>query len=389
MSQTANVVVIGGGIIGTAITYYLTKKGVKNVVLVERRGIGEESSSACDSGVMIHTKAPGIMQQIQQKSNRLYENLSQELGRKVYYNKMGSMVMIDDESLVGTFDETIKQQTSVGINVSMLSGDDARKIEPGLSKDVCAVSYCLDDALVSPMDVTLGYALTAERLGAKVMTNTAVTDVLVENGKIKGVVTTKGIIYTEIVVNAAGVFSPQIGEMAGMDVPVKPRRGNIVVCEQVAPVVNHILLCCRYVALKYHPELAETSNDPSMKMGVNLFLEQTHTGNILFGSNREWSGLDKSTSYEILRAVCNYATHYLPFLKNLNIIRTYAGLRPYCDGGPILGPVNGLEGMIMATGHEGGGIGYGPAMGDIMSDYIINEKITDEIAPFLYSRFQK
>ncbi len=389
MSQTANVVVIGGGIIGTAITYYLTKKGVKNVVLVERRGIGEESSSACDSGVMIHTKAPGIMQQIQQKSNRLYENLSQELGRKVYYNKMGSMVMIDDESLVGTFDETIKQQTSVGINVSMLSGDDARKIEPGLSKDVCAVSYCLDDALVSPMDVTLGYALAAERLGAKVMTNTAVTDVLVENGKIKGVVTTKGIIYTEIVVNAAGVFSPQIGEMAGMDVPVKPRRGNIVVCEQVAPVVNHILLCCRYVALKYHPELAETSNDPSMKMGVNLFLEQTHTGNILFGSNREWSGLDKSTSYEILRAVCNYATHYLPFLKNLNIIRTYAGLRPYCDGGPILGPVNGLEGMIMATGHEGGGIGYGPAMGDIMSDYIINEKITDEIAPFLYSRFQK
>ena len=389
MSQTANVVVIGGGIIGTAITYYLTKKGVKNVVLVERRGIGEESSSACDSGVMIHTKAPGIMQQIQQKSNRLYENLSQELGREVYYNKMGSMVMIDDESLVGTFDETIKQQTSVGINVSMLSGDDARKIEPGLSKDVCAVSYCLDDALVSPMDVTLGYALAAERLGAKVMTNTAVTDVLVENGKIKGVVTTKGIIYTEMVVNAAGVFSPQIGEMAGMDVPVKPRRGNIVVCEQVAPVVNHILLCCRYVALKYHPELAETSNDPSMKRGVNLFLEQTHTGNILFGSNREWSGLDKSTSYEILRAVCNYATHYLPFLKNLNIIRTYAGLRPYCDGGPILGPVNGLEGMIMATGHEGGGIGYGPAMGDIMSDYIINEKITDEIAPFLYSRFQK
>ena len=389
MSQTANVVVVGGGIIGTAITYYLAKKGVKNVVLVERRGIGEESSSACDSGVMIHTKAPGIMQQIQQKSNRLYETLSQELGREVHYNKMGSMVMIDDPSLIGTFEETIKQQVGAGINVSLISGDDARKIEPCLSKDICAVSYCLDDALVSPMDVTLGYALAAERLGATVMTNTAVTDVLVENGKVKGVVTTKGIIYSEMVVNAAGVFSPEIGKMAGMEVPVTPRRGNIVVCEQVASVVNHILLCCRYVALKYHPELAETSDDPSMKMGVNLFLEQTHDGNILFGSNREWSGYDKSTSYEILRAICNYATHYVPFLKNLNIIRTYAGLRPYCDGGPILGPVNGLEGMIMATGHEGGGIGYGPAMGDIMSDYIIGGKITDEIAPYLYSRFEK
>lgn len=389
MSQTANVVVIGGGIIGTAITYYLAKKGVQNVVLVERRGIGEESSSACDSGVMIHTKAPGLMQQIQQKSNLMYETLSQELGREVYYSRMGSMVMIDDPSLLGTFEKTIKQQIGAGIHVSLMSGDDARKIEPCLSSDICAASYCLDDALVSPMDVTLGYAQAAEKLGATVMTNTAVVDILVENGAVKGVVTTKGIIYTDRVVNAAGVFSPEIGRMVGMEVPVKPRRGNIIVCEQVAPVVNHILICCRYVALKYHPELAETSDDPSMKMGVNLFLEQTHTGNILFGSNREWSGYDKSTSYEILRAICSYATHYVPFLKNINIIRTYAGLRPYCDGGPILGPVDGLQGMIMATGHEGGGIGYGPAMGDIMSDYLINEKITDEIAPYLFGRFQK
>lgn len=389
MSQTANIVVIGGGIIGTAITYYLAKKGVKNVVLVERRGIGEESSSACEGGVMIHTKAPGLMQRIQQRSNRLYETLSKELGRDVHYQKMGSMVMIDDPSLVGTFEETIQQQVSAGINVSLISGDDARKLEPCLSKNICAASYCLDDGLVNPMDVTLGYAHAAEKLGAKVLTNTPVIDILVENGKIKGVVTPTETIYTEKVVNAAGIFSPQIGKMVDMDVPVKPRRGNIIVCEQVAPVLNHILLCCRYVALKYHPELVETSDDPSMKMGVNLFLEQTHEGNLMFGTNREWSGYDKSTSYDIIRAICNYATTYVPFLKDVNIIRTYAGLRPYCDGGPILGPVNGLEGMIMATGHEGGGIGYGPAMGDIMSDYIITEKISEEMVPYLYSRFQK
>ncbi len=389
MSQTANIVVIGGGIIGTAITYYLAKKGVKNVVLVERRGIGEESSSSCEGGVMIHTKAPGIMQSIQQKSNKLYENLNRELGREIYYNKMGSMVMIDDPSLIGTIEDSIAQQVGVGINVSLISGDDARKIEPCLSKNICAASYCLDDAIVNPMDVTLGFANAAAKLGAKILTNTPVTDILVENGKIRGVVTPQGIIYTEKIVNSAGVFSPEIGKMVGMDIPVEPRRGNIIVCEPIAPIVNHILICCRYVALKYHPELAETSDDPSMKLGVNLFLEQTHDGNILFGSNREWSEYDKSTSFEILSAICKYATRYVPFLKELNIIRTYAGLRPYCDGGPILGPVDGLQGMIMATGHEGGGIGYAPAMGDIMSDYIINEKVTDEIAPFLFSRFKK
>ena len=157
----------------------------------------------------------------------------------------------------------------------------------------------------------------------------------------------------------------------------------------MAPCVEHNLICARYIALKHDPDLARTSSDPSMRLGVNLFLEQTHDGNIIFGSNREWSGYNKSTSYEILCAICSYAASLVPFLSELNIIRTFAGLRPYCEGGPILGPVDGIHGFVMAAGHEGDGIAMAPITGEIMSDYIISQTVTEDIRPFLFSRFSQ
>ena len=389
MVDRADVVVIGGGIMGCAIAYNLKKKGVGRVVLVERRGIGEETSSACDGGVNLQTKAPGPALKLAKRSVKLYETLSEELGYDVHFEKYGGMVMVDTPDLMGFVEESVEEQTEAGVDVTILSGEEARKREPCLSKRVIAVTYCPDDGRVSPIYTTIAYVKAAARLGVEVLPNTEVTNVLVEGGQVIGVETTKGTIRTETVVNACGVYAPQIGKMVGLEIPIIPRKGNIVVTEQVAPCVKHNLICARYIALKHNPKLAETSDDPSMRLGVNLFLEQTHDGNIVFGSNREWGGYDKSTSFEILCAMCNYATNFVPFLKDLNIIRTFAGLRPYCEGGPILGPVDGIHGFIMAAGHEGDGIAMAPITGDIMSDYIISGQVTEDIQPFLFSRFSK
>ncbi len=389
MVRTADVVVIGGGVMGCSIAYNLKKKGVKRVVVVERRGIGEETSSACDGGVNLQTKAPGPALKLAKRSVKIYETLSQELDYDVHFEKYGGMVMVDSPELMGVIEHSVADQVAAGVDVSILSGDEARKMEPCLSKRVTAVTYCPDDGRVSPIYTTIGYAKAAARMGVEFLTNTAVTDVTVEDGQVTGVETTQGTIRAETVVNACGVYAPEIGRMVGLDIPIVPRKGNIVVTEQVAPCVKHNLICARYIALKHNPDLAKTSDDPSMRLGVNLFLEQTHDGNIIFGSNREWGGFDKSTSYEILCAICNYSTNFVPFLKELNIIRTFAGLRPYCEGGPILGPVDGLNGFVMAAGHEGDGIAMAPITGDIMSDYVISGKVTEDIAPFLFSRFSK
>lgn len=387
--NVADVVVIGGGIIGCSIAYQLKKKGVKRVVLIERRGIGEETSSACDGGVNLQTKAPGPALRLAKRSVKLYETLSKELDYDVHFEKMGGMVMVDSPELMPVIEHSVAEQVAAGVDVTIISGDEARKMEPCLSDRVIAATYCPDDGRVSPIFTTIAYAKVAGRLGVEFLLHTAVTGILVEHGEVVGVQTTRGDIRADTVINACGVFAPEIGKMVGLDIPIIPRKGQLTVTEQIAPCVTHNLTCARYIALKHNPDLAKTSDDPTMRLGVSLFLEQTHEGNILFGSNREWSGFDKSTSYEILNAVCNYATSFVPFLKNLNIIRTFAGLRPYCEGGPILGPVDGLHGFIMAAGHEGDGIAMAPITGDILSDYVVTEKVTEDIQPFLFSRFAK
>jgi sarcosine oxidase subunit beta len=311
------------------------------------------------------------------------------LALTVHFEKYGGMVMVDSPELMGVVEHSVAEQTAAGVDVAILSGDEARRMEPCLSKRITAVTYCPDDGRVSPIHTTIGYAKAAGRAGVEFLLNTAVTGVTVEDGQVTGVETTRGPIRAEVVVNACGVHAPEIGRMVGLDIPILPRKGNIVVTEQMAPCVEHNLICARYIALKHDPDLARTSSDPSMRLGVNLFLEQTHDGNIIFGSNREWSGYDKSTSYEILCAICSYAASLVPFLSELNIIRTFAGLRPYCEGGPILGPVDGIHGFVMAAGHEGDGIAMAPITGEIMSDYIISQTVTEDIRPFLFSRFSQ
>jgi glycine/D-amino acid oxidase-like deaminating enzyme len=389
MVDAADVVVVGAGVMGCSIAYYLKKKGVKTVAVVERRGIGEEASGSCDGTVFLQTKAPGVAMQQARRSIEIYDTLSRELGNEVYFQKFGGLVLIDSEELMKTMEHIVSQQIENGIEVEIISGDRAREMEPCLSRQVIAAAYCPDDARISPIDVTLAYAKAAARLGVQFILNTAVTQIRTQQGEVVGVMTEKGEIKTGRVINACGVYAPEIGRMVGLDIPIIPRKGQLIVTEQIAPCIHANLTCARYIALKHNPELAQTSDDPFFRMGVSLIVEQSHHGNIIIGSNREWGGFDTSTSYEILRAICNYSTNLVPFLGDLNIIRTFAGLRPYCEGGPVLGPVDGIEGFIMAAGHEGDGIALAPITGEIISDYAIDGRITDDIRPYLLSRFAK
>ena len=387
MTKT-DVVVIGGGIIGCSIAYNLSKKG-KKVILIDRKGIGEETSSACDGGVNLQTKAPGISLKLARRSLQLYEGLAKELDYDIHFEKQGGLVLVDNAELLKLTEQNVKHQLEGGVDVTLVSGDEARRMEPCLSREVIAAAYCPDDSRVSPIRTTIAYATAAVRNGAELRLNTPVTGILQEKGCVVGVKTLKEDIYADQVVVACGVFSPEIGKMVGINVPIKPRKGQLVVTEQTAPCIKHNLMCARYIALKHDPSLATTSSDPFYRKGVNLFLEQTVDGNILIGSNREWAGVDKHTSYEILAAICEYSTHFVPFLKDLNIIRTFAGLRPYCEGGPILGPVDGLDGRVMACGHEGDGIAMAPVTGEIISDFVINGVVTEGIGAYLFSRFSK
>jgi sarcosine oxidase subunit beta len=221
------------------------------------------------------------------------------------------------------------------------------------------------DAQVNPISLCLALAEAARRMGARILTHTQVTDISVANGEVAGVVTSRGNIKTDIVVNAAGVHAPLIGKMVGVDLPIRPRRGQVLVTESVPQFLKRVMICSRYITSKFNSHQAQDH------LGVGLALEQTQAGTLLIGSTREFVGYDRSVTPEGVRSILRHATHLVPVIGELNIIRAFAGLRPHTPAGmPILGKVDGAERFIAAAGHEGDGIALSPITGFLIAELI-------------------
>lgn len=387
MKKTAEIVVIGGGVIGTSIAYFLSKRG-KKVVLVEREDLASGSSGACDIDIILQSKNPGIHLKLAMASAELYKGLSRELDFDIEYENTGGMILIEDEEQLKVMKEFVKKQKAIGLQVELLDLKEALKLQRGLAPHLVGATYSPQDAHVNPIRLCFGFARAAAKFGAEIYLDTAVVDIKVEKGRVKSVVTNRGEIETGMVINAAGVFAPMVCNLVGISVPIKPRRGQIIVTEPVPKLVMGDVLCAKYIVAKYNPKLLEGSDDPETRLGVGLSLSQTRNGNILIGGCREFVGYNWSTTYEALTTILKHATRLVPALKEIHAIRSFAGLRPYTpDGLPLLGPVEDIEGFIMATGHEGDGIALSPITGKIISDIILDGKTFIDMAPLSLGRF--
>jgi sarcosine oxidase subunit beta len=199
---------------------------------------------------------------------------------------------------------------------------------------------------------------------------------------VTAVETDQGRFSAGVVVNAAGVFAPRVGEMAGITLPIRPRRGQLLVTAATKPMIRHCFISARYIAAKHNPELAKGN-------GEGIAIEQTESGNLLLGSTREFVGFDRRTTVEGLRGIARRTISVLPGLSTLNVIRSFAGLRPYTpDGLPILGPVEGVDGLIMAAGHEGDGIALSPITGKLIAQFIVEGRTEIPLDPFRLERFR-
>jgi sarcosine oxidase subunit beta len=169
--------------------------------------------------------------------------------------------------------------------------------------------------------------------------------------------------------------------MAGLEVPITPRRGQILVTAAVAPLLRHCLISAQYVAAKFKPELAAAG-------GMGFSLEQVDSGNILIGSTREFAGFDRRTTFDGIRTIARRIVPVIPALKHVPVIRSFGGLRPYTpDGLPILGRAAGLEGFIMAAGHEGDGIALSAITGELIAELIATGRTQIPLEAFRLERF--
>jgi sarcosine oxidase subunit beta len=380
--QTADVLIIGAGVIGASIAFHLTRHGIKPL-LVEKSDPAAGSSGACDGLVFLQSKKPGLHLKLALESRRRFNGLADTLGKSIEFKNPGGMCLIESEAELAAMQLSVAEQRASGLDVELIDGDEARRREPCLSGKVIAATFSALDAQVNPYALTFAFLRAAESAGARILTGAEVKGIEVASGRVTGVFTENRRIGASVVVNAAGALAAEAARLAGLDIPITPRRGQILVTAAVPPLLQHCLISAQYVAAKFKPELAATG-------GMGFSLEQADSGNILIGSTREFAGFDRRTTFDGIRTIASRIAPVIPALTRVPVIRTFGGLRPYTpDGLPILGKAAGLEGFIMAAGHEGDGIALSAITGELIADLIATGRTQFPLDAFRLERFRE
>lgn len=385
---SAEVVVIGGGVIGTSIAYHLAREGAE-VMIVEADDLASGASGACDGFLFLQSKQPGTHLELARESLALYPELADDLDVDIEYNRCGSLVLARTADELKALKAGVKKMKTAGLDVEMVTEAELKKLAPAISEGVKGASLCKDDAQVNPTLLTLGLAKKAGDLGSTILINCKVENIVIMNERVRELRTSVGSIHTRKVVCAAGVGSNQIGKMAIIDIPVMPRKGQILVTEPVDRILEHIVADFDYLTAKTGAEEGGQKDEEAKRLGLGFTAEQTRSGNILLGSTREFTGFDAETTTEAINAIAKNAIEVMPRIKDLDVIRSFAGLRPYSpDGLPILGTVKGIKGFYLATGHSGDGVSLAPITGKLMAELILYSETSLDLKPFSLARFK-
>lgn len=389
MNRIADVVVIGGGVIGCSVAYYLAKKGAKVTVIEKKGGLCLGASGSNQGGCILTFEPP--FRELARESVKLHENLSSEIGYDTEYRKMPDLLCSVDEQRYPDMEKQVQDLRRNGVNARLLEGDEIRELEPTLGKDIVSGIEVPDQAEINPFKLTYGLARAAGKLGTEFLLSTEVKKIETDKGKIASVVTDRGEIKTNFVVNAAGAWSPEIGKMVGITIPIRPQRGQIAVTEPAPYGRWRIIEDTDYPPAAFNKEEAvEISKEPRVKFRVAGTLLQESSGNWLIGSSYDFAGYNNAVTMQIIRCLVRRAIEFMPKLKGVNCIRAWAGLRPLCyvDGLPILSKVDNPSGFIIATGHGADGVALAPITGKLISELIIEKRTSIPIKAFAFSRFR-
>lgn len=371
MIKTAEIVIIGGGISGLSTAFNLADMGMKDVVLLEQNFLMSGSTGRCGAGVRQQwgTEMNCVLSKA---SCEIFENINEilEYEDDVEFEQGGYLLMAITEKEVEQFKLNIELQHKMGIKSVFLTPQEALDIVPELNiENILACAFHQKDGHANPFHTMVAYAEAAKRRGVKIYTETKVTGISVEGNRVKGVETNRGYISTDKILIAAGAWSEEVGKLAGVYVPVRPERHEILVTEPV----NHML-------------------DPMiMSFAGNIYLQQEPGGEFIMGYGpKEHHSYDMSSTWDFVETMCRKATHYLPYLKNVRIVRQWAGLYEMSpDAQPILGKADEVEGVYLATGFSGHGFMFGPITGQLMAEYILGLPTTIPIDKLDVGRFKR
>jgi len=362
--QRPDVVIVGGGIIGCAIAFFLAKSGVRPLVL-ERGQVGGEASSGA-AGMLTaqaHTDEPGPLFDLKLASRALYERLASELldrtGLDIEYRQLGHIVPALTEAEVAAVKERAGWQAARGLATAWLEAGEARALEPGLAPDVLGASWFPEDHHVNNTAVTQALASATMRLGGQVRTDCAVVDLVREGERVTGVRTRDETVSAGTVILCAGAWMQPFEKAAGIPLPIIPAKGQIVVARLEPPALRHVVY------------------------GTAAYAIPRPSGEHIIGSTVEFVGFDKQVTVEGMSGLLQGITRLVPALREAAMAASWGCLRPAApDGLPLLGTVPGRPGLVVATGHFRNGILLGPITGQMIAELVVTGKSPISLEPF-------
>jgi len=370
--KTAEVIIIGAGIIGISIAWHLAKSGCPDVLVLEKEETIGSGSTAKAAGGVRHQFRNDVNVRLSVEGIKAFERFEDEIGVPVDFHRCGYMFLACTEQELEDLHRRVSLQQKYGVESFLLSPGEAAKIVPTLDfEGVLGAAYGPTDGRVDPHSVTQGYASAARGLGVKIRTGVEVLDIITKDGQVRGISTPEGKIEAPVLVNAAGPYAGLVGKTAGLDIPVKPIRKHTFYTapsDEIRKGAPFTVDLHRDVTVwKESRGIAFNGNDPEQEEG--------------FDTTVDWSCLDK---------IARRAVPRFPFLADLGIMRADAGLHPdTVDRSAILGDIPGLKGLYLACGFNSQGIMHAPAVGRIIAEYILGISCDSAIESLRLSRFKE
>jgi len=381
LPKTAEIIVIGGGVMGASTAYHLAARGQKNILLLEKEEFfGQGATGRCAGGVRYQFSTE-INVRLSLESLPMLERFREEIGQEINFQKCGYLFVLTKPEDVEYFRRNVELQRKLGVQTEWLSGDETRQRVPLMRfEDALAGTFNPKDGLVDPNSVVMGYVGAAQRMGVEALNNVEVTGLKasprgsargVEGGKVEGVETNKGFVATRAVVNAAGPWAGIIGKMAGVHIPITPLRRQMLTTTPL-------------------PELP-----PDFPFVIDfaqsLYFHREGDGLLTGMSNpNEMPGFDQNVNEDFELVNLDAATARMPMLEKAGLVSHWAGLYEVTpDAHPIFGSTP-VEGLYLVGGFSGHGFMHGPISGKLIAEYILDGKFQSvDVSMLDLARFEE
>jgi sarcosine oxidase, subunit beta len=370
-SWTADVVIVGAGAIGCSIAYHLGRRGAKHVVVLEQEFVGSGTTSKAAGGIRVQFPTD-IEIAFSMESLEFFKRFQEEMGVNPHLRQVGYLFLLGSACDIEQYKRQIALQRQYGLDVRLLTPDDAKAIVPQLQvDDLQAAVYSPQDGYADPHTVVQGYATKARECGVKILEQTEVMGIRLQGDRVVGVDTTSGPIDTRLIVNAAGPWATRIAEMAGTNIPVYPRRRHIFVTAPFSDFVNPSPLV-----------IDRTSGFYCRTEGRSILMSP--------GDAQEVQGYKATIDWSMAEETARKAVQRVPVLERAGIMSGWAGLRPLTpDEHAIIDYLPGVEGLLCAVGFCGHGFQHSPAAGKAVAELILDGRPSLDISALSLARFQE